>query len=172
MFVEIKRGSTFQQPLIAIIDRIRSRSRKDLVCGLAENFRARQSPVFFAGSIDQDEPPIAGILHENGNRYIFDKQVEEVPGSIALLLGGDSFRDVLVRGHPSAVCDRPGDGMRPSLVFSSALVIVLLARAASSVAQCWSMSSEKLPVSLRCRSSSRIVHPGFTTSDDSPYISR
>src|SRR5262249_27630746 len=71
----------------------------------------RGTPHVFSQAIDEDEPPAAGVLHENRDRHILHDQIQEIPVSVALVLRGDLFGGVLVPGQPSPVLHRPRHGM-------------------------------------------------------------
>src|SRR5262245_14520141 len=147
------------------LDCLGCRPRKDIVCRLLLEKKKGKPPIVLTGSIDQDEAPILGIFHKNRNGHVFHDKVEQIAGSIASSLRCRSRSSATRSSTSSWVATHPPPAIvretfwivLPSAVFCTVLMVFPSAMAAARVAQYRSISSEKLPTSLRRAISSRYV---------------
>ena len=90
--------------------------RKDIVGRLADDEVARNAELGFRHAIDQQVATLTHVLHGNLRRDVIDDLAQESVIPVALLFEVAAFGDVLHRGDPAAVRQRPADGQEGATV--------------------------------------------------------
>ena len=96
VFKIVYRLAALQQFLVALLDDVRGRRRKDLPHRLSDHLVARDAQKVLAGAVDQDIPAVAtGLPDDDRRRNVLDDRIKKRARAAQLFLSPPSLRDVV-----------------------------------------------------------------------------